>query len=78
MNPDVTGGIEYPIVQVCFTRLSIPQSIDDLSDCFARCMHGAYGISARVDRSWGYLQASHGNQAICFNTYTFEFTMMII
>ena len=42
MNPDVIGGIEYPIVQVCFTRSFIPQSIDDLAIsgmclyCFAR------------------------------------------
>ena len=35
--------------------------------CFARYAHGSYWVSARVDRSWGYLQVVHINHPICVN-----------
>jgi hypothetical protein len=83
MNPDVIGGIEYPIVQACFTRSSIPQSIDDLAIsgiCLvvlrAVCMMRMASpcVLTAIGGIFRYLR----NQDICFNAYILEFTMMII
>jgi len=84
MNPDVIGGIEYPIVQVCFTQSSIPQSIDDLAISGMICLIVLRAVCMMRMASPRVFTAVEGifrhlrNQAICFNTYTLEFTMMII
>ena len=84
MNPDVIGGIEYPIVQACFTRLSIPQSIDDLAISGMICLIVLRAVCMMRMASPRMLTAVEGifrhlrNQAICFNAYMLEFTMMII
>jgi len=48
IDSDVIGGIEIPIVHVCFIRSPIPQSIDDLA-ISGMCPHGsARGITLYV------------------------------
>ena len=83
-NPDVIGGIEYPIVQACFTRSSIPQSIDDLAISGTICLIVLRAVCMIHKASpcgliavWGIFRYLR-NQAICFNAYILEFTMMII
>jgi len=84
MNPDVIGGIEYPIVQACFTRSSIPQSIEDLAISGMICLIVLRAVCMMRIASPRMLTAVGGifrylhNQDICFNTYILEFTMGII
>ena len=84
MNPDVIGGIEYPIVQACFTQSSIPQSIDDLAISGMICLIVLRAVCMMRMASPHVLTAVGGifrylrNQVICFNAYTLDFTMMII
>jgi len=48
IDSDVIGGIEIPIVHVCFIRSFIPQSIDNLA-ISGMCPHGsARGITLYV------------------------------
>ena len=48
IDSDVIGGIEIPIVYVCFIRSPIPQSIDNLA-ISGMCPHGsARGITLYV------------------------------
>ena len=82
VNPDVIGGIEYPIVQACFTWSSTPQSIDDLAisgmylfSLRTVCMMRM--ASPRVLTAIVGIFGHHRNQYICFNTHILEFIMMI-
>ena len=84
MNPDVIGGIEYPIVQVCFTRSSTPQSIDDLAISGMICLTVLRAVRMVRMASPCVLTAVGGifrylrNQYVCSNAHMLEFTMMII
>jgi hypothetical protein len=81
MNPDVIGGIEYPIVQVCFTRSSIPQSIDDLAISGMICLIVLRAVrmaSPCVLTAVGGIFRDLRNRDICFNAHMLEFILMII
>ena len=84
VNPDVIGGIEYPIVQACFTQSFTPQSIDDLAISGMICLIVLRAVCMVRMASPRVLIAVVGifrylrNQVICFNTHILEFTMRII